>query len=104
LQKLYKERLHQLVILDPPFFLNLIYNIISPFLDANTREKVAMVSGQTKRQQLVTASPERQAALSFLLRPDDAADYGVKVDKLLRRVSFHDFYDVSVSIPITVAS
>jgi hypothetical protein len=104
LQKIYKERLHQLVILDPPFFLNLIYTIISPFLDATTREKVDMVSGQSRRHQLVTASPERQGALSFLLLPEEAADYGVKVDTFLKKVSFHDFYDLSASIPVTVVS
>ena len=98
LQSLYKERLHQLVILDPPFFLNLIYNIISPFLDGRTREKIAMMSGLAAREGLVTASPERQAALQFLLNKKE--EYGLSVERFLHEISFHEYYNLTTP-PIT---
>ena len=97
LQSLYKERLHQLVILDPPFFLNLIFNIISPFLDGRTREKIAMVSGPTAREQIVTASPERQAALQCLLenKSNKKESYELSVEAFLHEISFHEYYNIT---------
>lgn len=101
LQALYKERLHQLVILDPPFFLNLLYNIISPFLDTRTREKVRMASGAAERARVVTASPQRQEALACLLQKDE--DYNVSVETFLHKISFHEYYNLTTP-PIAALS
>jgi len=96
LQALYKERLHQLVILDPPFFLNLIYNIVAPFLDNITREKIVMVSGPAERLRVVTGSPERKAALSCLLsQQKEEKGYGVNVKAFLQEISFHQYYNLA---------
>ena len=103
LQALYKERLHQLVIMDPPFFLNLIYNIVAPFLDSHTREKIAMVSGPAERLRVVTVSPERKAALSCLLLPKEEKDYGVNVKTFLHEISFHEYYNLATP-PIAALS
>lgn len=93
LQSLYKERLYQLVILDPPFFLNLIFNIISPFLDSQTRAKIALMSGVDARERVVKASPERQAALQFLLHKKE--EYGLCVQTFLHETSFHEYYNLT---------
>lgn len=97
LQAMYKERLYQLVVLDPPFFLNLIYNVISPFLDPVTRKKIKMASGQAERSGVVHGSPVRERALSFLLLDTDEYDYGVQVETFLHEISFHEYYDLSAT-------
>ena len=100
LQALYKERLQQLVILDPPFFLNLIYNVVSPFLDATTRQKVVMVSGDAERRRVVTATPQRHKALGWLLLPTTEKDkkavtFDLSVDTFLHKIHFYEYYNLA---------
>ena len=48
LQRNYPERLSHLCILDPPFFLRTIFTLIHPFLSADTKEKVIMISDEVR--------------------------------------------------------
>lgn len=45
LQHLYPERLGQLIVLEPPFFMKGVFLGIRPFLSSVTRNKIQMVSG-----------------------------------------------------------
>ena len=44
LQQLYPERLHKLVILEPPFWMRGVFSAIRPFLSGTTRHKIELVS------------------------------------------------------------
>ena len=108
LQSMYKERLHKLIILDPPFLIRALFNIVAPFLDKVTRAKVDMALGIDGRHNLVNASPARQQALAQLLEnATGELGYQVSLDTFLHGTSFHEHYDLgSSSAPrsVTVAS
>lgn len=43
-QNHYPERLHRAYVINPPYIFMVLYNLISPLLDANTKSKVRMLS------------------------------------------------------------
>lgn len=104
LQHHYPCRLKNLIILDPPFFVSGIYNIVKPFLDPDTRAKFVPVKGE--RQKVESLSPlidQSQASPSFL--PGGRLVAPLDGQHFLTRVPFHCVYDdVQKSVPVVPAS
>lgn len=68
LQRNYPERLDHLCILDPPFFMRTIYTLIHPFLSADTKEKVIMLSNEVRDLQLLRRVCFRLSVFSLVPR------------------------------------
>ena len=45
-QQLYPERLHQLIILEPPFWMRGVFSALKPFLSQQTRDKIQIVNSR----------------------------------------------------------
>lgn len=80
LQRCYPERLRILIIVNPPFWLRGIYNLIWPLLSTATAEKLSLPSGQaavaTEFQKIVSCNKELEAMLlSGDISSVDLTDY-----------------------------
>jgi len=45
-QQVYPERLHQLILLEPPFWMRGVFAALKPFLSVTTRNKISIVSSR----------------------------------------------------------
>lgn len=111
LQANYPERLGKAVVLDAPFWMQAIMNIVTPFLAIKTRDKLVVlgisplpslwpVKGSSYaevREQTVRAVVDLEHAMPFML-PDGKLASTIDVDRQLRQVPFYELYD-SVSPP-----
>jgi CRAL/TRIO domain len=59
LQPNYPERLDHLIILDAPFFMRALFNLIHPFLRAATKEKLVMIADDVSVFSKMTRNPLR---------------------------------------------
>ncbi|KAL7578203.1 hypothetical protein ACA910_012631 [Epithemia clementina (nom. ined.)] len=50
LQRIYTERLSKMIMSEPPFWMRMLYNLLSPFLAEKTTKKIAMVSGDVEKK------------------------------------------------------
>lgn len=90
LQGNYPERLNKLVILDPPFWMRSLYNLVSYFLDENTSRKVVMITGDEEKSQADVVAKEQ--AMPFV-RPDGKLSMEIDVTYYLQEVPFYCLYD-----------
>lgn len=122
LQRNYPERLSHLCVLDPPFFMRAIFNLIHPFLSADTKEKVFMLSSAvsacpllcgsilaffrdvslTKKIESYDTKASKQEKLGSLVSNDQAMPFMIPEGKLtteidtkhfLQNVPFNRLYD-----------
>jgi hypothetical protein len=74
LQSCYPERLGVLMVIDPPFWMRAVFNLVWPFLSTSTREKIKMSSedlhdllgGDDKFEKMMGVAPNS---------PEDLIDY-----------------------------
>jgi hypothetical protein len=92
LQSHYPGRLTNLVILDPPYFLVALYNVVKPFLDPDTRSKFLVVKGAKQRESSLSVLLDASQATPNLLQN---GKLGPTVDgqRFLNDVPFHCLYD-----------
>jgi hypothetical protein len=92
LQSYYPGRLKNLVVLDPPYFLVALYNIVKPFLDPDTRSKFLVVKGAKRRESSLSVLLDSSQASPNLLQN---GTLGPTVDgqRFLNDVPFHCLYD-----------
>jgi hypothetical protein len=93
LQQNYPERLKKAFVLNPPFWMKILYVLVSPFLVKDTRDKICMVAGKRQRVNKIGAFVDVEQATPVML---DDGKLGVEFDaqQLLRRVPFHMQYDL----------
>lgn len=53
LNQCYPERMHRIYMLDAPRIFDGLWRVVSPFIDANSREKIRFVSGPTAQEKLL---------------------------------------------------
>ena len=52
LQRIYPERLKRMIISDPPFWMRMLFNMLSPFLAEKTTDKILMISGKNEKKSI----------------------------------------------------
>ena len=102
LQKHYPERLHKLVVIDPPFWMRTSYCLLSPFLKAETMEKFILAWGDDMEQILGRYFDEDQAMPFMLL--NGKLLMPVDMHRFQRAVPFCHCYDHCDEPDRTVAS
>lgn len=92
LQTCYSERLKKLIITDPPFWMRALWGIIKPFLHPVTAAKFIVVSGDKKKQAVISELMSEDQAMPFLLPSGKLTD---EVDLViyLKDVPFCRGYD-----------
>jgi hypothetical protein len=98
LQTHYTGRLKNLVILDLPYLLQAIYNVVKPFLDPDTRSKFIILKGE-RQKELALASLLDKSQVSPNLVRNGKLGSGVDGKRFLHDVPFHCLYDC---VPQTV--
>jgi CRAL/TRIO domain len=91
LQNRYPERLKKLVVIDPPFWMRTMYSLLSPFLDPETKAKFVVVSGDAKKQSIISEFIDVDNAMPFLLPKGKLVD-PVDLDCYLKQVPFCQTY------------
>jgi hypothetical protein len=91
-QQIYPERLKRLFILDPPFWMRGVYNMLYPFLALETRDKVNLVSGNEQKETLLSEWIDPQQAMPLMLSNGELTSE-IDVNHFLNRVPFHKLYD-----------
>eukprot|EP00538_Stauroneis_constricta_P011796 CAMPEP_0119553550 /NCGR_PEP_ID=MMETSP1352-20130426/6277_1 /TAXON_ID=265584 /ORGANISM="Stauroneis constricta, Strain CCMP1120" /LENGTH=362 /DNA_ID=CAMNT_0007599985 /DNA_START=90 /DNA_END=1178 /DNA_ORIENTATION=+ len=86
LQRTYPERLKKFVVLDAPLWMRLGFKVISPFLAAETREKINFVGGAEKKKQGGSSS-----LFGELVHPSQATPYLMDGGKLSSEVDARHF-------------
>lgn len=89
LQSRYTERLKTLIIIDPPFWMRTMYNLIGPFLDPVTKAKFSVVSGAKQKEEIVSQYVSRCHAMPWLL-PNGELKSEVDLDHYVTHVAFHE--------------
>ncbi len=92
LQHRYPERLKNLVVIDPPFWIRAMYSLVKPFLDPDTRQKFILASGDKGKQQVLSNLIDIDQAMPFML-PGGRLSDPVDVDRYTSQVPFHCLYD-----------
>ena len=92
LQSRYSERLKNLVILDPPFWMRTMYGLIKPFLDPVTKAKFIVATGGKKKTETISAHVNPEDATPLML-PEGKLVGEVDLDRFLNTVPFHCLYD-----------
>lgn len=92
LQTKYSERLKNLVIIDPPFWMRTIYGILKPFLDPHTKAKFIVATGNKKKLEVISAHIEPEQAAPWLM-PDGKLEEEVDLDRFMKVIPFHCLYD-----------
>jgi CRAL/TRIO domain len=113
LQANYPERLGKALILDTPYWMQAVMQLVSPFLSAATRDKLTLLgssilprlwssgpSAEEVRLSAVRAIVDPDQAMPFML-PDASRTSDIDVTHQLRRVPFFELYD---SIPVVMES
>lgn len=81
LQYRYTERLHKMVIIDPPFWMRSMYTLVRPFLDPLTTAKFILAAGDQAKHD----------ALAGLIDPDQAMPFMLPEGKLVEKVDLDKF-------------
>lgn len=92
LQHMYSERLKNLVIIDPPFWLRTMYSLIKPFLDPHTKAKFIVASGAKKKLETISTYANAEDVMPFML-PEGKLVGDVDHNRFLKVVPFHCLYD-----------
>ena len=95
LQSKYSERLKNLVIIDPPFWMRTMYGLIKPFLDPVTKAKFIVASGAKKKLEVISTYINPEDAMPFM-HPDGKLTGEVDLEQFLQKVPFHSLYDDAV--------
>jgi hypothetical protein len=90
LQTLFPERLHKLIVLNPPFWMRAIYHLISPLLSSATRQKIRVLSG--KEEGFLREAVDAEQAMP-MLRSDGHLISEISVDQYLRNIPYYGLYD-----------
>jgi CRAL/TRIO domain len=111
LQANYPERLGRALILDTPYWMQAVMQLVSPFLSAATRDKLTML-GSSILPRLWSSGPSadeiRLSTVCAIVDPDQAMPFmlpnarrtsDIDVTHQLRRVPFYELYD---SIPVVM--
>lgn len=70
--------------------------MLSPFLAADTREKIIMISGEDRKEETLSEWIDSDQATPLLL-PDGKLSSDIDVDRFLNQVPFYRLYDDVVS-------
>jgi hypothetical protein len=92
LQSLYPERLQKLLILEPPFWMRGLYNLLYPFLSYATRDKVQLVSGMKKTDTIIRRLIDPSQAMKEILK-DGQLVKPVDLEIYLQQVPNNRLYD-----------
>ena len=92
LQSLYPERLQTLVILEPPFWMRGVYNLLYPFLSHVTRDKVQLASGTERTDAILRALIDPNQAMKEVLK-DGKLVKPVDLEIYLQQVPSNRLYD-----------
>jgi len=92
LQTKYSERLKNLIICDPPFWMRTLYGMIKPFLDPTTSAKFVVASGSKKKVEVISKHVDASQAMPWLL-PCGQLVGEVDLERYLTAVPFHSLYD-----------
>jgi len=111
LQANYPERIGKALILDAPFWMRAVHQIIFPFLAKKTRDCISLLGGEASvsLSNLLPGSTSladlREETVQTVVKPEQAMPFMLKnaklttqidVDQQLRRVPFHELYDFIV--------
>mmetsp|Transcript_7811 Transcript_7811/g.11368 ORF Transcript_7811/g.11368 Transcript_7811/m.11368 type:complete len:288 (+) Transcript_7811:329-1192(+) len=97
LQRHYPERLKNMFVLNPPFWMRMVYRVLLPFLDDDTKEKLQMLTEESERVAVLGGRIGKDQAMPFML-PDGQLTSEVDATHFLSNVPFHQLYD---DVPIT---
>ena len=91
LQTVAPGRMAKLLVIEPPFLIRQVFNVIKAFLSTSLQESVFLVSGKAKTQALI----EQTLASPCVLSPDGslATPAGVDIEKYLFEIPFYLPYD-----------
>jgi hypothetical protein len=92
LQSKYSERLKNLVIIDPPFWMRTMYGLLKVLLDPTTKAKFIVATGSKKKAETISTYIDASQAMPFLL-PDGKLVGEVDLVHFLNQVPFHTLYD-----------
>lgn len=92
LQTKYSERLKNLVVIDPPFWMRTMFGMIKPFLDPVTKAKFIVVTGDAKKLEVLTELIDADQAMPFMV-PNGKLVEEVDLDRFTKVVPFHCLYD-----------
>lgn len=91
LQKHYPERLHKLVVIDPPFWMRTAYCLLTPFLNEETMEKFILACGDD-REKIIGRYIDEDQAMPFMLL-NGKLSMPVDLHRFQRAVPFCRCYD-----------
>jgi CRAL/TRIO domain len=91
LQNRYPERLKKLVVIDPPFWMRTMYSLLNPFLDPETKAKFVVVSGDHKKQTVLSEFIDVEQAMPWMLPKGKLVD-PVDIGSYLKQVPFCQAY------------
>jgi hypothetical protein len=92
LQSKYSERLKNLIVIDPPFWMRTMYGMIKPFLDPTTKAKFIVASGDKKKQEVIAELVDPAQAMPWML-PSGKLVEEVDLEHYVQVVPFHCLYD-----------
>lgn len=96
LQRNYPERLHQLIVVDAPFWMRALFKLMSPFLNADVKAKVIMIYGDIEKESVIGPLVGKEQAMPFMI-PNGQLSASPDVDFFLQMVPFHCLYDHRVA-------
>jgi len=92
LQNHYPERLYKLIVIDPPFWMRTMYNLLKPFLDPETKKKFMMATGDKQKENMFKELVDDAQAMPFMIPSGKLTD-PVDIEHFLKVVPFHCPYD-----------
>ena len=94
LQTVVPGRMAKVLVIEPPFLIRQVFNVIKTFLSTSLKESIFLVSGNAETKDLL----EQTLASPSVLSPDGslAAPAGIDIEKYLFETPFHLPYDNKV--------
>jgi hypothetical protein len=92
LQNHYPGRLKNLVVLDLPYVLVGIYNVVKPFLDPDTKSKFKILKGSKQKESALSLLLDKSQATPNLLKNGKLGP-AVSSERFVNEVPFHCLYD-----------
>jgi hypothetical protein len=85
----YSERLHSAIIVNVPFYINIVWNFLKVFISKSTLEKFIFVSGSNEKQKTVINKyiHEDQLLKAYFGKSDYAYDYNSLLEEDKKRFS-----------------